>query len=98
MKPSHLPPFRRSRGAFLSRLPRAVAELISRGVAPLSQAVAGALALTCAWSAARAQTHAAEDATHYVHLMAPVSGQHFYAPGFVRVFLSAFDLDNWPDQ
>ena len=54
------------------------------------------LVFTCSF--ARAQTQPAEDPTHFIHLMAPVGGQHFYAPALVRVFLSASDVGNWPDQ
>ncbi|HET7534835.1 MAG TPA: right-handed parallel beta-helix repeat-containing protein, partial [Candidatus Didemnitutus sp.] len=38
------------------------------------------------------------DGSHFIHLMSPNPGQQFLAPGFVRVFVSASDLNNWRNQ
>lgn len=38
------------------------------------------------------------DGTHFVHLMSPNASQRFLAPGLIRVFVAASDINNWPDQ
>ncbi len=47
---------------------------------------------------ADAQTHAAGDSIHDMQLLGPVSGQHFLAPASLRVFVSAEDINNWPNE
>ena len=88
----------RNPGKLVTSLLGAVTSPIAENAASVRKAVVGTLILASGLSAARAQTHPAEDSTHFVHLMAPVGGQHFCAPGLLRVFLSASDTGNWPDQ
>ncbi|MBI5423178.1 MAG: hypothetical protein HZA32_03770 [Opitutae bacterium] len=38
------------------------------------------------------------DGSHSVRLMSPNAGQQFLAPGSIRVFVSAEDINNWPDR
>lgn len=45
-----------------------------------------------------AQTHSSGDSTHDMELLGPVSGQHFLAPAALRVFVSAQDINNWPNK
>lgn len=43
-------------------------------------------------------TNPSGDATHFVQLMNPNPGQRFLAPGFLRVFVAAKDMNNWPNR
>lgn len=64
----------------------------------IGRAVVGALALALTCSGLRGQTHPSSDGTHFVRLMAPVGGQQFFAPGLIRVFVAASDINNWTNQ
>jgi PKD repeat protein len=69
-----------------------------QAVAAADSAVTAQATLTVTSPVATPPTNPSSDGTHFVHLMSPNAGQRFLAPGFLRVFVAAKDLNNWPDR
>jgi uncharacterized cupredoxin-like copper-binding protein len=69
-----------------------------RAVAAADPAVSTQATLTVSPPVVTPPTHPSGDGTHFVQLMSPNAGQRFLAPGFLRVFVAAKDLNNWQNR
>jgi hypothetical protein len=69
-----------------------------RAVASADPTATAQTTVTVTSPVATPPTNPSSDGTHFVHLMSPNAGQRFLAPGFLRVFVAAKDLNNWPDR
>jgi PKD repeat protein len=69
-----------------------------QAVAAADPAVSAQATITVTSPVATPPSNPSSDGTHFVHLMSPNAGQRFLAPGFLRVFVAAKDLNNWPNR
>lgn len=69
-----------------------------RAVAAADPTAAAQAVITVKAPVATPPIHPSGDGTHFVRLMSPNAGQRFLAPGFLRVFVAAKDLNNWQNR